>query len=890
MPRVSAPLYSLNGGEVGEEALGRLDLERMQFAGSLYSNILPRVVGSMTLRPGLEHIANINYGTVELLEFNYAGASTLTPLLSNNAMRIVRDDALVSRASVSTTVTNGAFSLFTGWTDISTGSATASVTGGNLLLNGARFAKSAARQQVSVAVGDRNVEHGLRVKVTRGPVMVRVGSTSGGDELIKTLTLDDGDHSIAFTPTTASIWIELSQNTERDVLVDSCQIDAAGTLVLETPWTSADLTAKIIRYKQSVDVLFVASNGYQQREIRRYSDTGWGIQRYKIDDGPFVISDGDVSLTPNSYSGNGTLTASQDYFTSGMVGRLFRLLQTGQTVQEQFSVAPAEGASVRVSGVGADRQIRYQTGGTFSGTVTLQVALDDGAGNPTSWVDVLTRTTAVSETYTDPDDNVIKYFRFVVKTGDLASGTIGTIIEYAGGSQTGVCRVTGYTSRTQVSIEILRRFYSLNATTEWDFSTWSDEDGWPSSVELFGGRLYWFKLDLAHGSIPDAFKSFDDEVEGDSAPIARSVGASSGRGVLWSLGLQRLLVGTDASEISIKASSFDDPLTASSWFPVDASTRGCYSIRAVKTDTDGIFIQSSGTAIFRLRRNETGVDYVSDDLTALHEEICGGSPVVDMFIQRRPDTVVWFILANGEARALTYEPAENVIAWSRIATDGLFKRGAASRAQAQDSVVFAIERGGVLRLEKMARYQDCKGGSLNCLADAFSRFTVVSPTTTFSVPHLNGKQVTVWVNGVAVHDQSNLYTVTSSQVVIPSVSSGNVVIGLPYAGRWQSTKLAYGAAGGTALFKRKRVSQIGLYLLNTMLDGLRAGYDFATLRRITTTKGDKPIPAGQLQEAFDMDLFAVSSEWSTDSRVCLEMKTPYPFTASGMVLDVTTNG
>lgn len=64
MPTVNAPVYSLNGGEVGDEALARLDLEGQQFAGSLYENALPRVIGSMTFRPGLEHITNIDFGQV----------------------------------------------------------------------------------------------------------------------------------------------------------------------------------------------------------------------------------------------------------------------------------------------------------------------------------------------------------------------------------------------------------------------------------------------------------------------------------------------------------------------------------------------------------------------------------------------------------------------------------------------------------------------------------------------------------------------------------------------------------------------------------------------------------------------------------------------------------
>jgi len=408
---------------------------------------------------------------------------------------------------------------------------------------------------------------------------------------------------------------------------------------------------------------------------------------------------------------------------------------------------------------------------------------------------------------------------------------------------------------------------------------------------VFGGRLYWGQGDTIYGSVPDAYKSFDDTIEGDSAPIARSIGSNTQRGILWLLGLQRLIAGTDVAETSIKASSYDEPLTASNWFPVNASTRGCASIRAIKSDKDGIFVQTSRTGAFRMVFDQGAIDYGSADLMAMHEEVCGGSPIVDLAIQRRPDTVIWFILENGEARALTYEPVENVIAWSRVVTDGQIKCVAASRGKAQDSVYFAVVRNGTQRLERMSQVGECRGGSLNCLADAFTRFSVSEPQTTFAVPHLDGQQVTVWVNGAAIHDQDNLYTVTGGQVVLgEAVTSGDVVIGLPYTGRWQSTKLAYGAQMGTALFQRKRISQLGLYLVSTMLDGLRVGHDFDNLRQLTATKSGKPIMPGELQRTFDADLMPINSDWDTDSRICIEARAPYPFTASAMVLDIKTNG
>jgi hypothetical protein len=586
------------------------------------------------------------------------------------------------------------------------------------------------------------------------------------------------------------------------------------------------------------------------------------------------------------------MTSSRNYFEASMINRLFRLFQSGQTVDENFTSDPADGAYIRVSGVDRARRFTWTVSGTWSGTVKLQVATDDGSGNPGGWSDVWTRNSNGTSTYTDSDDNVIKYFRFSVASGGLSSGVIETRLAYDGGSQTGVVRVTGYNSATSVNIEVIKRLYSNTATFEWDYSTWSDFDGWPSAVEAFGGRLFWGQGDLIHGSVPDAYKSFDDGIEGDSAPISRSIGAGTDRGILWLLGLQRLLAGTDSAEVSVKSSSFDEPLTSSSWFPIESSTRGGFNIRAVKCDKDGIFVQSSGTGVFSLSTEQGTLDYGSIDLTAMHEQICDGSPIVDMAVQRRPDTIVWFVLANGEARALTYEPSEKVIGWSRIVTDGLFKRVAANRGAGQDNVYFAVNRNGTQRLERLADVKDCRGGNLNCLADGFTRFTTVGTTTTFSVPHLDGLPVTVWVHGVAVYDQDDPYIVEDGQVVLsPGVPNGRqVVIGAPYIADFQSTKLAYGAQGGTALFQRKKLSQLGMYLLNTAIGKVKVGKDFDTLRQITESYNGKPLTAGQVVSAYDADLLPVSSDWATDSRICIRMPSPYPFTAATLVLDVDTNG
>lgn len=884
MPKVNAPLYSVNGGEVGDEAMGRLDLERMRFAGSLYRNVLPRIVGSMTLRPGLEHITYLDYTRTKFLEFGQASGVDYLPVLTDSTLRVLKDDEFITRPAVDTQIESRFFDNFTGWTDESTGGASAGVSGGYLELEGASFHRAIAAQTISVASGDRDVEHALAIEITRGPIVVELGSTDGECDLI-CQTLEDGDHSIAFTPTTANIYLKLYNENNRLALVERCSIEPEGVMALLTPYTGS---LKQVRTRKAVDTIYTAFPGFQQREIYRNSPNGWSVQRYKTEDGPFSAYTGEITMTPSVLTGNGTLTSSQPYFESSMTGRLFRLTQSGQTVEAEFDAEEQEGSYIRVSGVDDARKITYSVSGTFVGTWTLQVATDDGTNNPTGWTDVATGTGVLgATTHTDTDDNVIKFFRFVVKLGEYTSGTIETSLVYAGGSQDGVVRMTGYNSSTEIDVEVLDQLYSTGATSLWDHSMWSDYDGWPTTVEVFGGRLFWGRIDTMFGSVSDSYYSFDNTIEGNSAPIIRSLNSGGHDGVLWTLALQRLLAGTDVAEVSVRSSAFDEPLTSANWFPLAASTQGSYDVAAVKTDTDGLYVGADGTTMHRLAWDAQAQDYASQDLNQLHESICDGSPIRAIAIQKKPDTILWMVLEDGTARALTYEPSENVIAWSRVVTDGDFKDVATIKGAPQDKVYFVVSRGGVKRIEKMAAFSECKGGVTNCLADGFTRFSDTARTT-FSVPHLDGMDVTVWGDGEAIHDQDNLYTVTDGVVEL-DVAKSDVIIGLPYTGDFVSTKLAYGAQLGTALFQMKRVSQLGLYLINTILDGLTVGRDENNMFKFTTTKDDAPVTPGELQTTFDAQMGHFSGDWASDSRVHIKMKSPYPCTVGGLAMQVKTN-
>jgi hypothetical protein len=106
--------------------------------------------------------------------------------------------------------------------------------------------------------------------------------------------------------------------------------------------------------------------------------------------------------------------------------------------------------------------------------------------------------------------------------------------------------VTGFTSTTIVTVEVLSAFSSLNATADWSEGDWSDIVGWPSALRFHDGRLWFAGRDKIWGSVSDAYTSFDIDFEGDAGPINRSVGFGPVDTINWLLDLSRLIVGGKA--------------------------------------------------------------------------------------------------------------------------------------------------------------------------------------------------------------------------------------------------------------------------------------------------------------------------------------------------------
>lgn len=902
--RGDVTLYALNRGVVDRRGAARQDVKRLAMAAQTQTNWMPRVLGSMMLRPGLQYLGSTYDDTAaRYLRFIFATDDTALLELTDELLRIWIDDEVLERPSVTTAITNGSFvGSLAGWTDLDEAGATSShsATFDALLLVGDGSARAIRQQQVTVSGGNIGTEHGVRVTIRTGPVMLRIGSTSGGDEYISETTLGTGTHSLSFTPT-GDFYVRLFSSLTRGVLVDSVEVESAGAVTLPTPWTADDLN--YVRYDQSGDVLFVACDGRQQRRIERRGTSpdarSWSVVLYQPEDGPFgLLNVSPVTMTPSGISGGITLASSQPYFKSGHVGALFSLESTGQSVTTSGSASGVFTSSIRVTGVETARTFSIDiTGNASASTVNLQRSFDDA-----TWSNVGTPyTTNTSTTYNDALDNQFVYYRLELTTR-VAPDTVTMSMRIGSGSVRGIVRVTQFTNSTSVIADVLSDLGGTDATTDWQEGQWSDEKGWPTAVKLHDGRLWWFGKNGIWGSISDAYDAFDETMEGSAGPINRTIGSGPVDTINFGLSLKGLIVGAQGTEFTIRASSLDEVLTPTNFNVKGSSTQGSGAVDAVKIDQSGCFVDRSGTNVYELSFDLGNYDYQAKNLMELVPGL-GKPGIVRMDVQRKPDTRIHCVRSDGTAIVAVMNKTEDVLAWVPIETDGDIEDVVilpAIEGNRDDEVYYVVKRtidGSTVRyLEKWAQEDDCLGDLDYCyLADSFVHYSGAATTSITGLDHLEGEEVVVWADGedVGTDDSARpwtqLYTVSGGAITLATAAS-EVVVGLGYTAPFKSTKLGLTLQGVSMLNRHKKINSIGLVMVDTHRKGLKFGPtldDTGSMRMDDLPEiEDGTTVTDEVHEEYDQDAIEFPGTWTADARVCLQAQAPRPATVLAITVDV----
>lgn len=918
-------LLAFNRGLISALGLARTDLKRMALSASIQTNLMPRMLGSAMIRPGSAYIGNVqNNAPAKLIPFIFSTTDVRLLEMTDSAMRIWipgpdgTPELILTRGAVSSTVTNGTFAgSLSGWTNADQSGAASNWFPGNLMqLLGTGFNAAQEYQQIVVASGDIGHEHAVRIVVLRGSVTLNVGVAAGDGTYAMNLAMGIGTHSIAFVPA-GNFFIQLSNALAVEGLVVSVAIELSGPVILPTPWSEAKLD--LLRSDQSAEIVYVACDGMQQRKILHWGASGqagqhsWSIELYAPLDGPFLLENiGPITLTPSDITGPITLTASQPLFQPGHVGALFKLSSKGQGVDATLAGANQFSSAVEASGLasGTGRSVSILITGTFVGTVVLQRSVA-AVG---AWEDVPGQswTAPVTVGYADGLDNQIIFYRLGIEAL-YTSGAANCFLGIAGGGLTGICRITDVGSSILAGADvviqpgntgILAGLGSISPTSDWWEGAWSDVQGWPTSVALHEGRLWWAGRNRLIGTLADGYESFDDTQVGDAGPINRTIGSGPVDVINWLLPLADLVLGAQSAEKSIRSSVLGGIITPSDFVMKDASTQGSAAVPACKIDYNGVFLQRSGRRIYMLTYTPSYflMDYAASDLTNFVPDIAimeNGAPLakggfVRLAVQRQPDTRVHAILADGTVRVLIIDPTEDEHCWIKVETDGLVEDvvvlpGQGGPTSAEDLVYYLVNRtvnGSVVRtIERWAREDECLGGALSKLADCHVSGTQTRSATISGLGHLVGQPVICWADG---RDQGGPFIVSAGGTITLPGPVSTYCAGLGYDWQFQSVKLAYAAELGTPLAQKKRIARLGIVAANTASNGIQYGRDFQTMYDLPATYKGGPVAEGQVFTTYDDETFAFPGAWDTDSRLCLAGQAPRPAILLAAVIDMET--
>jgi hypothetical protein len=861
-----------NRGEIDPKALMRIDVDKIASTGSTMTNWIPQRLGPMSYRPGFEYIGDVP-GPTYFVPFVAATDDVAQLEFTNNAMRVWVDDEPITRPAVTSAITNGTFDVdLSGWSDASGGGGTiawASLDGaGALEVYGDGSLNGAAYQAVTTAqVG---VEHAVNLNILLGPVDVRIGTTIGGSEIFGGI-LSPGTHSLAFIPT-GNFQVYLGSRNKYKSYVNAAIIEPAGVLSFDTVIPEAALP--LIRTDQSADVVYLAADNIGLFEIQRRGQRSWSIVEFSATDGPFgTISTSGISMSVDALTGNATATASDDFFTPGHLGALFKLSSSGQVREASVSVENTGTGSIRVTGVSSARGFTISATGTWSATIVLQRSTDDA-----TWSDVESYTGNQNKVYNDTFDNAVLYYRLFVKTGGYTSGTIKLGLSYASGSIDGIIRVIGSITTTTASVQVLSELGGTDPTLDWYEGEWSTARGYPSAVRLFEGRLWWAGKDSVWGSVSDAFKSYDDGLSGESASIRKTLGFGPSDSVNWLFSTSNLVMGLASDEIMVRSTSFSEKMTSLNTNLRRGTSQGSAPISPVQTDSTMYFVQRSLQRVFEFGYSNTTESSQAYDTTTLNPSICSAG-IKRIAVSRQPETRIFVILNDGTARVYLVDQAEEVRAWSRIETDGTIEDIVVMPAISDDRVYVMVNRTSGRKWEKLALFSDV-GTSGSQHFDSFVSYT--SPGTTLTgLTHLEGKTVAVWADS---QDRGE-FVVSGGSITVPTAWT-NVVAGLRHTAIYRSNKLNeyIGKEGYVTANQLKRVISIGLVAEDFYPATFQYGSDANYLQYLPLIEDGTTFDHNAMLSEYDKLPFEIDSTYDTNSRVYL--KATGPATILSMVYEI----
>ena len=454
------------------------------------------------------------------------------------------------------------------------------------------------------------------------------------------------------------------------VYKNNARINYSGGAAFEvtTPYTIPDLFG--IQPVPSIDVLYLFHPNYQTRKLERYADDCWKLRAVPFAPPPSleIGTRPNADVAPSAVSGDGiTITAYNcDAFLASDVGREV-LFTGGCNVGARVGIASVTSAKVAVGNVCVP----------FVNTNVTCSKLWRIANSPLTGV-----TPAAHEAVGKSGVNLTadaNAWRGGIN-GYRDDGDCGKFVQLNGGS----FEITAVTSAT-VAVSTIRGNATPATAAKAESGNWTLEEsmfsgcnGWASTGAFHDSRLYAAASHRFAGSKSGDYENFALGSQDDDA-LLFALDSDTLEQIRWIRGRGNLLIGTVSGEWQAIGST-DAPITASNIQVRKQTTYGSSLVPPIQIGPATIFVQRGGRQLRELAFVFEVDGFQAPDLLLLAEHLTrrstpsGTDPtIVDLAYQQRPDSRLWAVRSDGVLLCCTYLRDQNIVAWSRLTTNGAFE-------------------------------------------------------------------------------------------------------------------------------------------------------------------------------------------------------------------------
>ena len=587
---------------------------------------------------------------------------------------------------------------------------------------------------------------------------------------------------------------------------------------LETPYLEGELRA--LSFAQSADVLFIVHPNHPPMELARYADTNWTLEKCAFKGGPFrTMNSTDTTIALSSMTGNVTLTASAALFNAGHAGALFSVFHHVDEVTKKTSGDLSASWGVEVK---AYEGWHVLSSGFWGGTVRLQRYDEDEA----RWTDIYTFTSGSTETSCknyEESGTVEEPTRFRLTadsfTTFLPDGNTDADRGYfeltAEAADYECCiRINSVTSSTVAQGTFEKDAASTRATRNWSEGAWSDYRGWPCAVGFnqdrlcFGGNAS--EPQNVWMSVTGDYYNFERHlVLQDDDAVTASLVSRKVSPVRAFVPLSSLVVLTAGAEWTISAGGTKSAITPSSLEANVQGYRGASMVTPVVIGNMVLFVQKQGKIIRDLGYAFESDSYSGNDLTVLATHLFKDRTVAAMDYQQDPDSIVWVALDDGSLLALTYLREQDVVAWSRIETDGEVESVCCLSSAERDEVWLAVKRrsgDGYKRFIEQMAARSAESPEECFFVDCGVTKRYETPQSEITgLSHLEGREVAVLADGNVIKG----LTVENGKITLKHPASV-VHVGLPYSAELETLDLTLPRQDGTQQGRSARLISVSV--------------------------------------------------------------------------------